>query len=166
MIMGKDHAFYSWYGVEDDGDQSRPYLRPSGDLALGFATAFKRTTPAFRCCKNHRKQSSSLEVGSRRYLERLKDPSVTYTYTQVEAGLDALEAKIDAAGPFDVLLGFSQGTVVATLLAARRRARGLPLWRGNVLVCGIAPRDKKYPRPRRNLPSRSNPPSAVAASAK
>ena len=43
--------------------------------------------------------------------------------------------------PYDVLLGFSQGTIVTTLLTAAWLKRGeAPTWRGNVLVCGIPPR--------------------------
>ena len=60
---------------------------------------------------------------ARSFVDRVSDASVAFTYTDVEAALDRVEAAIDERGPFDALCGFSQGAVVATLLTARALAR-------------------------------------------
>ena len=86
---------------------------------------------------------------ARSFVDRVSDASVAFTYTDVEAALDRVEAAIDERGPFDALCAFSQGAVVATLLTARALARERaggagPSWRHNLLVCGIPPRDARY----------------------
>ena len=45
----------------------------------------------------------------RNYIEKLNDYSVVFTYSAVETALATLEKALDERGPFDVLLGFSQG---------------------------------------------------------
>ena len=57
-----------------------------------------------------------------------------------------------------MICGFSQGTIITTLLTAAVLRRGeSPSWRGNVLVCGIPPRDAKWratlPEPRLQFPA-------------
>ena len=86
---------------------------------------------------------------ARSFLDRVNDPSVAFTYTDVDAALDRVEAAIDERGPFDAICAFSQGAVVATLLTARclarERAGGAgPSWRRNLLFCGIPPRDARF----------------------
>ena len=86
---------------------------------------------------------------ARSFVDRVSDASVAFTYTDVEAALDRVEAAIDERGPFDAICAFSQGAVVATLLTARALARERaggagPSWRHNLLVCGIPPRDARY----------------------
>ena len=55
---------------------------------------------------------------------------------EMGAALDALEAALVADGGYDVLVGFSQGTIISTLVTAAALKRGeSPSWRGNVLVC-------------------------------
>ena len=86
---------------------------------------------------------------ARSFIDRVSDASVVFTYTDVEAALDRVEAAIDERGPFDAICAFSQGAVVATLLTARALARERaggagPSWRHNLLVCGIPPRDARH----------------------
>jgi len=94
----------------------------------------------------------------RDYNSKLFDESVKFWYTDVEAGLDFVERHIRESGPYDVICGFSQGTIIATLLTAALLRRGeKPSWRGNVLVCGIPPRDPVWrdtlPKPRLDFPA-------------
>uniref|UniRef100_A0A7S4F1X8 Serine hydrolase domain-containing protein n=1 Tax=Chrysotila carterae TaxID=13221 RepID=A0A7S4F1X8_CHRCT len=69
---------------------------------------------------------------SRAHTDKLLDETITFTYEQVEEGLDYVEAKIQASGPFDAIMGFSQGSIVATMLTARAMARHTAVRR---LVC-------------------------------
>ena len=68
LAIGKEYAFagcnvavYSWFGaaLEVRGAPKSAYRRPSGISRLRIAFSLKRTTPAGRCRKNHRKRSSS-----------------------------------------------------------------------------------------------------------
>ena len=79
----------------------------------------------------------------------MTDPNVVFTYTDIERAIESLEQAIEARGPFDILLGFSQAAVPITCLTAMRLKRqrnggAPPEWKMNVLVCGIPPRDKRY----------------------
>ncbi|KAL1530312.1 hypothetical protein AB1Y20_001222 [Prymnesium parvum] len=70
-------------------------------------------------------------------------------YAGVEDAMRKIEDHISAHGPFDILLGFSQGAILTSLLTAhclqRKRVGGLgPSWAMNVLVCGMIPRDKHW----------------------
>jgi len=77
--------------------------------------------------------------------EKLFDMSVTYTYGEVEDGVDRVLAYIKEHGPFDVLMGFSQGCVITHLVAAMLRERGEAIaWRLSVLFCGMRVRDNRY----------------------
>ena len=59
----------------------------------------------------------------------------------VNAFIDMHRAAYDLPNSKVALVGFSQGTIVTTLLTAAWLKRGeAPTWRGNVLVCGIPPR--------------------------
>lgn len=84
------------------------------------------------------------------FLQRLEDPSVTFTYSAVETMLEGLDRVLLKQGPFDVVCGFSQGSVVASLLAARWKQKcadtpGLTIpWRRNILFSGLPPRDTRY----------------------
>ena len=94
----------------------------------------------------------------RDYNDKLFDESVNFTYSDVEAGVAFVESYIAERGPFDVICGFSQGTIITTLVTAALLKRGdTPSWRGNVLVCGIPPRDAKWratlPKPRLAFPA-------------
>ena len=72
----------------------------------------------------------------RPYNDRLFDEAVNFTYTEVRKGILRVEDYIRNRGPFDVLVGFSQGTIISTLVTAAALQRGeSPSWRGNVLVC-------------------------------
>merc|ERR1719414_751036 len=75
-------------------------------------------------------------------MDALMDTSVTYTYSEVEEGVDRVMAHINEKGPVDVLVGFSQGCIVSHLIAATLRQRGEPIpWRISVLFCGMRVRD-------------------------
>lgn len=81
------------------------------------------------------------------YVPTLLDDSVAFRYVDAEAALDRLESTIQARGPYDALLGFSQGAILITLLTALKLRRGdSPSWRSNVCVCGMPVRDDSYRR--------------------
>lgn len=72
------------------------------------------------------------------YLQLLEDPSVVFTYSEVEAAIEKLETFVAEHGPFDALLGFSQGAIVATLATALALERQ-QLGTGRRLCHGAAP---------------------------
>ena len=84
------------------------------------------------------------------YVDALLDPNVSFTYIDHEKALDALDEQIERHGPYDGLIGFSQGAIVITMGTARRlerAAKGLgppPTWRVNVLMSALAPRGAPY----------------------
>ncbi|CAE7562671.1 unnamed protein product [Symbiodinium natans] len=61
---------------------------------------------------------------TRTYEEKLFDPSVTFTYKEVDTGVDRVLQRIKERGPVDVILGFSQGCIVSHLVAGLLRERG------------------------------------------
>lgn len=77
---------------------------------------------------------------SRPLFELFEDERVQFTYSQVEAALRILEEKISCDGPYDALVAFSQGAILATLHTAltleRQRLHGgpPPSWRRNSLA--------------------------------
>merc|ERR1712126_396536 len=60
----------------------------------------------------------------RSYNDKLFDKSVKFTYDEVEIGVDYVLDHIQNHGPFDVVMGFSQGCIVTHLVAALLRQRG------------------------------------------
>ncbi|CAJ1370822.1 unnamed protein product [Effrenium voratum] len=83
----------------------------------------------------------------RPYQEKLFDPEVDFTYTEVEAGVDRVLAYIKDEGPVDVLVGFSQGCIVSHLMAAVLRERGEAIpWRLSIFFNGMRVRDRRYER--------------------
>ena len=94
--------------------------------------------------------NADVESGSKAFIEALKDPSVTFVYSEIEEALDRLEAHIEENGPYDALCGFSQGTIMITMLTARRLQRAArgeaapPSWRCNVLIAPMPPRAGDY----------------------
>ena len=78
--------------------------------------------------------------GDIEYGQALLDDSVTFTYPGARQAIKLLDARADG---YDVLLGFSQGAILITMLTAFRlqQARaGLgppPSWACNVLICGM-----------------------------
>ncbi|CAE8613976.1 unnamed protein product, partial [Polarella glacialis] len=87
------------------------------------------------------------DVSDRPYQEKLFDVSVKFSYLEVDAGVDRVMRHIKENGPFDVLLGFSQGCIVSHLIAALLRERGESIpWRLSLLFCGMRVRDTKYER--------------------
>ena len=79
----------------------------------------------------------------RTYQDRLFDESVNYTYSGVEEAFEHVDAKIMADGPYDVLLGFSQGTIVTTGVCFPRKA--LIPRRASIALC-VVPRRALIPR--------------------
>ncbi|KAH9110282.1 hypothetical protein LEN26_010452 [Aphanomyces euteiches] len=55
--------------------------------------------------------------------------------------LEYLQEQVQARGPFDVIVGFSQGATMATLLAVHYQAQGVIPFKAVVLVCGLVPID-------------------------
>ena len=79
------------------------------------------------------------------YLDSLLDPTVRFEYPRVEDALMRLDEHVATSGPYDVLLGFSQGAILISLLTAMMMAEGRrPSWRSNVLVCPMPVRAHKF----------------------
>lgn len=82
---------------------------------------------------------------TRTYEEKLFDPSVTFTYKEVDLGVERVLQRIKEHGPVDVILGFSQGCIVSHLIAGLLRERGQEIpWRLSVLFNGMRVRDRRY----------------------
>ena len=83
------------------------------------------------------------DTSGKPYGECLLDNAITFEYPHAYAAMDRLETIIEEDGPFDALLGFSQGAVLITMLTALRLKRAregtapAPTWKLNVLVCGM-----------------------------
>lgn len=85
------------------------------------------------------------DQSDRPYNDKLFDLSVKFTYGHVEKAVDSVLEHIAQHGPFDVLLGFSQGCIVTTLITGMLREKGEePSWRLNVLFNGMRVRDNRY----------------------
>lgn len=84
------------------------------------------------------------------YIAALTDESVTFKYPYAEEAMARLEEHIEKEGPYDMLLGFSQGAILITLLTAMRLERARlgtgppPSWSHNILVCGMPVRANKF----------------------
>eukprot|EP00747_Dinoflagellata_sp_TGD_P194727 gnl/TRDRNA2_/TRDRNA2_62478_c0_seq2.p1 gnl/TRDRNA2_/TRDRNA2_62478_c0~~gnl/TRDRNA2_/TRDRNA2_62478_c0_seq2.p1 ORF type:complete len:173 (-),score=12.33 gnl/TRDRNA2_/TRDRNA2_62478_c0_seq2:40-558(-) len=85
------------------------------------------------------------DPSDRPHVHKLLDSSVQFTYTGVEMAADRVLEHIRSRGPFDVLLGFSQGCVMSHLALGILRERGqqIPLRLG-LFFNGLAVRDDKY----------------------
>ena len=87
----------------------------------------------------------------RAYVSALLDESVKFEYIDADKALDQIDAHIQQHGPYDALVGFSQGATVATMLTARtlqRAAAGVgppPSWRCNLMLSALAPRAEGVP---------------------
>ncbi|RLN89393.1 hypothetical protein BBJ28_00003940 [Nothophytophthora sp. Chile5] len=74
-------------------------------------------------------------------VQRAGDERASYRYEGFEHSLDYLTGQVQALGPIDALLGFSQGAAVTTLFTAHYRATyGHVPWKACVLVSGFYPR--------------------------
>jgi len=83
----------------------------------------------------------------RPFAEKLFDDSVQFTYEEVDIAVDRLLAYMHEQGPFDVLVGFSQGCIMTHLMAAVLRDRREPIpWRLSVQFSGMRVRDDRYTR--------------------
>jgi len=83
----------------------------------------------------------------RPFAEKLFDDSVQFNYEEVDGAVDRVLAHMHEQGPFDVVVGFSQGCIMTHLLAAVLRDRGEPLpWRLSVQFNGMRVRDDRYTR--------------------
>lgn len=72
--------------------------------------------------------------------ERARTPS-SFAYRGVEQALDRVRDAVAAEGPFDGVLGFSQGATLAALLCLEPSA---PPFRFAVLIAGFLPHDPVY----------------------
>ena len=70
-------------------------------------------------------------------------PSLSHECAGVERSLELLDATCEREGPFDGVLGFSQGAALAALLCMRRRT----LFRFAILVAGTRRPSETLPRP-------------------
>lgn len=85
------------------------------------------------------------DISGRPYEESLLDErGVAFRYPGADEAIERLDGYVDGPdGPFDALLGFSQGAILITMLSARRLKRARegvgppPSWRSNVLICGM-----------------------------
>mmetsp|Transcript_28769 Transcript_28769/g.66346 ORF Transcript_28769/g.66346 Transcript_28769/m.66346 type:complete len:240 (+) Transcript_28769:34-753(+) len=81
----------------------------------------------------------------RPYEEKLFDLSVRITYEDVELAVERVMNHITENGPFDALVGFSQGCIVIHLVTAILRQRGEEIpWKLSILFCGMRVRDQRY----------------------
>lgn len=68
-------------------------------------------------------------------------------YNGVDESVARIENLVKESGPFDVLLGFSQGSTFASILNAHFHEKQLPIpWKVCVHVSGIVPRDPALKR--------------------
>merc|ERR1712194_640829 len=83
----------------------------------------------------------------RPYQEKLFDTSVQFKYHGVNEGVELVMQHLKENGPFDVVVGFSQGCIVTHLISGILRERGEPLpWRLSVLFSGMRVRDQSFNR--------------------
>lgn len=70
------------------------------------------------------------------------DSRAVYSYDGLEHTLDYLVGQVHQLGPIDILLGFSQGAALTTIMNAHyKKTYGTaPPWRACVLVAGFEPR--------------------------
>ncbi|RHY38851.1 hypothetical protein DYB34_002877 [Aphanomyces astaci] len=75
--------------------------------------------------------------------DAVKNPDTQKTeYHGWEQSVAYVQRQIDELGPFDVVLGFSQGAALTTLLTAHyQKHQGYFPFKAVVLVCGLVPRD-------------------------
>lgn len=66
--------------------------------------------------------------------------STSYSYSGVDDSLELLARCIEAEGPFDGILGFSQGATMAALMCLHPPLR----FRFAILISGFVPRDPHY----------------------
>ena len=75
----------------------------------------------------------------------MRDDSVWITYKYRDEALQTLCDKIDTEGPFDVIMGFSQGSIVITMLTALYlKKHGKCPWKYNVQFAGFPVRDSGF----------------------
>ena len=80
-----------------------------------------------------------------RFVQREGQNDVDVQLVGQHETLEYLEHYIDEHGPFDVVLGFSQGAAVAVFLANHfRKRQGRIPWRINVLVAGSAAKSHQH----------------------
>ena len=72
------------------------------------------------------------------------NPNWNYEYVGVDDSLKYLEQQVAECGPFDAVMGFSQGTIMSTLLAATNLREGRQLFKLSVLVGAACPKDPKW----------------------
>ncbi|KAG9406025.1 hypothetical protein AC1031_003947 [Aphanomyces cochlioides] len=64
------------------------------------------------------------------------------SYPEWRETLPYVQNYVQQNGPFDVVIGFSQGAAMATLLTAHYQAKGQKIpYKAVILVCGLCPRE-------------------------
>ena len=75
----------------------------------------------------------------------MRDPNVWITYRFRDEALQRLSDKIESDGPYDVVMGFSQGSIVTTMLTALYlKKEGKCPWKYNVQFAGFPVRDNGF----------------------
>jgi len=77
--------------------------------------------------------------------DALRDENVWITYKYLDEALNTVKEKIESDGPYDVLLGFSQGSIIITLATAYYLGEtGSVPWKFNVQFAGFPVRDNGF----------------------
>eukprot|EP00746_Dinoflagellata_sp_MGD_P026370 gnl/MRDRNA2_/MRDRNA2_162142_c0_seq1.p1 gnl/MRDRNA2_/MRDRNA2_162142_c0~~gnl/MRDRNA2_/MRDRNA2_162142_c0_seq1.p1 ORF type:complete len:306 (+),score=40.94 gnl/MRDRNA2_/MRDRNA2_162142_c0_seq1:132-920(+) len=84
---------------------------------------------------------------NRSYNDKLFDPSVTVRYSKADEGAERVLKYLRSKGPFDVIVGFSQGCAITHLVVGLLRERNEePPWRLSLFFSGMGVRDTHYLR--------------------
>lgn len=85
------------------------------------------------------------DKSDRPYSEKLFDHSVEFHYRMVNDGTQKVLEHLKSKGPFDIIVGFSQGCIITHLITGLLRERNEePSWRLSVFFSGMGVRDKSY----------------------
>ena len=100
----------------------------------------------------HDAPPSGPEASLADYVAALCSDNVQFSYPGADMAMARLERTIRDDGPYDGLLGFSQGAILITLLTATRLRNAdegcgeLPDWRCNICCAGMPVRANEYLR--------------------
>ena len=74
--------------------------------------------------------------------DELTNADAHFTYDNVYPALDRIRNILSSEGPFDIIIGFSQGSTLATMLMATEHCQPPP--KCALLFSGMPPRDSRY----------------------
>ncbi|TYZ57655.1 hypothetical protein PybrP1_012508 [[Pythium] brassicae (nom. inval.)] len=105
-------------------------------------TFYEKEAPFFQWWDAIKREDAAAAPASSSSADRGPPLRAIYSYDGLEHSLDFLLGQIHQLGPIDVLLGFSQGAAVVTIMNAHYvKTYGTPPpWRACVLVAGFEPR--------------------------